>query len=212
MALLRGAMLASLAAAAAGGTGTVADQARRILSDGAYQKALPQDPAPPDPRRFLLDLGPLAPLARILLFTALAVAVALAIAWLVTRLRGRAGEVAIDEGTAPAQLEVPLEGAERLAAAGRFAEAIHALLLETLAALSRAAQLAPSLTSREILSRVRLPVRARDALAGLVLAVEISRFGGTPAGEGDYRACLERFHAFLGTYRSGRGAPGGTAA
>ena len=55
---------------------------------------------------------------------------------------------------------------------GRFAEAIHALLLETLAALSRAARLAPSLTSREIVARVPLPARAREALAGLVAAVE----------------------------------------
>jgi hypothetical protein len=90
-----------------------------------------------------------------------------------------------------------------LADARRFAEAIHVLLLETLAALSRAARLAPSLTSREIVSRVPLPARAREALGGLVLAVEVSRFGGAPAGETDYRACLERFHAFLETYRRG---------
>ena len=95
---------------------------------------------------------------------------------------------------------MPLDSAERLAAAGRFAEAIHVLLLETLSALSRAAQLAPSLTSREIVARVPLPARARDALSGLVLAVEVSRFGGAAAGERDYHACLERFHAFLETY------------
>ncbi|HEY6098515.1 MAG TPA: DUF4129 domain-containing protein, partial [Anaeromyxobacter sp.] len=75
------------------------------------------------------------------------------------------------------------------------------LLLETLQALSRAARLAPSLTSREIVERVALPSRAREALEGLVLAVEVSRFGGAPAAEGDYRACRSRFHAFLDTYR-----------
>jgi hypothetical protein len=32
--------------------------------------------------------------------------------------------------------------------------------------------------------------------------VELSRFGGAAAGETDYRACLDRFHAFLETYRS----------
>jgi hypothetical protein len=50
--------------------------------------------------------------------------------------------------------------------------------------------------------RVPLPARARDALEGLVLAVEVSRFGGAPAAEPDYRDCLTRFHAFLDTYRS----------
>jgi hypothetical protein len=141
---------------------------------------------------------------------ALAVIVAVFLAWAVTRLRGRTGDAELQAGAEPAPLDVPLDSAERLAAAGRFAEAIHLLLLETLAALSRAAQLAPSLTSREIVARVPLPARARDALLGLVLAVEISRFGGAPAGERDYRACLERFHAFLETYRGGprsEGAP-----
>ncbi len=212
MAFLRGEILAAiLAAAAAGGVsggagagpGGAAQQVERILEDGGYQRSLPKDPPPASD--FSLSLGPLEPLVRILIWTGLAVVVALAISWLVTRLRGRTRDVAVEEGLAAAPLEVPLDGAERLAAAGRFAEAIHALLLETLAALSRAAQLAPSLTSREIVARVPLPERARDALVGLVLAVEVSRFGGAPAGERDYRACLERFHAFLETYR--RGAP-----
>jgi hypothetical protein len=97
---------------------------------------------------------------------------------------------------------IPIASAEALAARGRFAEAIHALLLETLDALSRAARLAPSLTSREIAARIPLPAPAREALSGLVLAVELSRFGGAAAGETDYRACLDRFHAFLETYRS----------
>jgi hypothetical protein len=50
-------------------------------------------------------------------------------------------------------------------------------------------------------ARVPLPARAREALAGLVAAVERSRFGGADAAEEDYRSCLGRFHAFLDTYR-----------
>jgi hypothetical protein len=220
MAFLRGEILAAMlaAAAAAGdttgaagsGAGGPAEQVERILKDGGYQRSLPKDPPPLSD--FSFSLGPLETLVRILIWTGLAVVVALAISWLVTRLRGRARDVAVEEGSAAAPLDVPLDSAERLAAAGRFAEAIHALLLETLAALSRAAQLAPSLTSREIVARVPLPERARDALVGLVLAVEISRFGGAPAGERDYRACLERFHAFLETYRRGSPRTEGAAA
>ncbi len=200
-------MINAFLTAAGGG---IADEARRILEGGRYQKSLPTDPAPFDLKP--ISLGPFETLLRILLWAALAVAVAVALSWLISRLRGRSREVEVElDAAAAAPLEVPLDGAERLAAAGRYAEAIHALLLETLSALSRAARLAPSLTSREIVSRVPLPARAREALAGLVLAVEISRFGGSPAEERDYRACLDRFHAFLETYQAGP-APGEAAA
>jgi hypothetical protein len=50
-------------------------------------------------------------------------------------------------------------------------------------------------------ARVPLAPPAREALAGLVTAVEITRFGGAVPDAGDYRACLARFHAFLETYR-----------
>jgi len=219
MAFLRGEILAVVLAVsagtagagapAAGAPGDASREAERILKDGGYQRSLPKDPPPAEP--IDLSLGWLWKLFRILLWAILVLAVSVAIAWLASRLGDRARDAAGEEASAPAALEVPLESAERLAAAGRFAEAIHALLLETLAALSRAAQLAPSLTSREIVSRAQLPARAREALGGLVLAVEISRFGGVPAGEADYRACLERFHAFLETYRRGGRAQGAAA-
>jgi Domain of unknown function (DUF4129) len=175
-------------------------RAEAVLAAGKYQTALPQEPTPPKP--FDLPLGPLELLLRILLWTALAVLVALAVIWLARRLSGGARDAEVAEPAREAPPEVPIDSAEALAGQGRWAEAIHALLLETLKALSRAARLAPSLTSREIVERISLPSGARDALEGLVLAVEVSRFGGEPAAEGDYRACLSRFHAFLDTYRS----------
>lgn len=175
-------------------------RAEALLAGGAYQTALPKDPAPPRP--FDLPLGPIELLLRILLWTALAVLVVLAVSWLVRRLSAGARDAEVHEEGPAAPVAIPVASAEALAAEGRFAEAIHALLLETLEALSRAARLAPSLTSREIVDRVALPARARDALAGLVVAVEVSRFGGARAAEDDYRACLARFHAFLDTYRS----------
>jgi hypothetical protein len=196
MPLLPGGGWPALLAASARAPAEVAERARRILEGGDYQRALP------DLQSFSLgSLGPLAGLVRALLWAALAVAVALAALWLWRRLSGRARDALVEPDPAAAPLLVPLGDAERLARAGRYGEAIHALLLETLAALSRAARLAPSFTSREIVARVPLPPRAREALAGLVEAVEISRFGGAQAGEGEYRACLARFHAFLETYR-----------
>jgi hypothetical protein len=179
----------------------IRDRAAAILGDAGYQQALPKPLVPPEP--FDLPLGPLALLLRIFVWTFLAVLVILAVVWLVRRLSAPPRDVTLPDAATPGPVEIPIESAERLAAAGRFAEAIHSLLLETLAALARAARIAPALTSREILERIALPPEARAALSGLVLAVEVSRFGGQPAAEGDYRACLDRFHAFRDTYRRG---------
>lgn len=174
-------------------------RAEAVLAADAYQTALPRGLAP---KAFDLPLGPLELLVRLLLWTALAVMVVLAVSWLVRRLSRGARDEEVGDGLPAPPAAIPIASAEALAVEGRWSDAIHALLLETLAALSRAARLAPSLTSREIVERVALPVRARDALAGLVVAVEVSRFGGAPAAEGDYQACLSRFRAFLDTYRS----------
>jgi len=174
------------------------EAAARALADASLQRELPLEAQPAGE----LPLEWLALLFRILLVAAAAVAVTLAVTWLVRRLRGRVRDV---EGppTAPvATVEIPVALAESLAAAGRYGEAIHALLLETLAALSTAARLAPALTSREIVARVPLAPRARDALAALVGAVEISHFGGAAPDERDYRSCLDRFRLFLDSYRS----------
>jgi hypothetical protein len=177
----------------------IREQVAQILKDDAFQATLPREP-PTD--AFHLPLGPLELLLRILLFAALAVLVVLLATWLARRLGRGVADVAVDGAPAAgAPVQIPIASARALAAEGRYGEAIHALLLETLEALSRAARLAPSLTSREILARVRLPVRARDALAGLVVAVEVSRFGGAEPGEPDYLACLDRFEAFLASYR-----------
>lgn len=200
MAVLRGDMAALLAAAAQ--PPAAAEQARRVLEDTVYQRALPVEAPPAELPR--IDLPWLGPLVEILLYVGLAVLAGLAIFWIVNHLvlrRTRDEELAPEEGAAP-PLHVRLDQPDRLAATGRFAEAIHQLLLETLGALSRASRLPPAYTSREILASARLPARARAALSGLVLAVEISRFGGAPAGEEDYRACLRRFHEFLESYRA----------
>jgi len=177
----------------------VREAAGRVLADPALQRALPAAALPPQ-----IDLPPLALtlLLRFLAYAGAAVLLSLAAVWLWRRLRPAPSDAAVAGDTATAPAEIPVAEARALAAAGRFGEAIHALLLETLAALSRASRLAPSLTSREILARVPLPARAREALSALVLAVELSRFGGARPGEADYRACLERFETFLDTYRS----------
>jgi hypothetical protein len=180
----------------------VRERTREILQRGEYQTELP---AAVRPAAFDLPLGPLELLLRVLLWTALAVMVVLAVAWIVRRLRGLVPDAEAPAGPDGGAAGVggrQLGAAEALAARGRYGEAIHVLLLDTLEALSRAARLAPSLTSREIVARVALPDRARDALSGLVSAVEVSWFGGEDPGEAEYHLCLDRFHAFLEATRS----------
>lgn len=177
----------------------IREAARQVLADPALQRALPAAAARP---QIDIPSPAMALLMQILAWAGAVVVASLAAVWLWRRLRPAPGDSELAPDGVAAPVDIPLAQARALAAAGRFAEAIHALLLETLAALSRASRLAPSLTSREILARVTLPARAREALGALVLAVEISRFGGTEAGEADYRACLDRFETFLATYRS----------
>ncbi|MEZ4432677.1 MAG: DUF4129 domain-containing protein [bacterium] len=94
-----------------------------------------------------------------------------------------------------------LTDADRLAAAGRYAEAVHALLLRTIEALARRVPVPRALTSREILDRAALPEDARAAFAELVAAVELTRFGGRRAAADDYTRCVDCFdrirHALL---------------
>jgi len=78
---------------------------------------------------------------------------------------------------------------EQLAAEGRFAEAIHELLLRALRGLARSiGGLTRGLTSREILPRA--PVGApRAALQELVAAVELHEFGAHELTARDFERC-----------------------
>jgi hypothetical protein len=182
--------------------GRIREAAERALADPALQRALPVA-APP--HVFTPPSGPIGELMHLLLWAGVLVLAGLAVAWLARRLAPGGDDGPVAEAEAGHQpVSIPTAGATALAAEGRYAEAIHVLLLDTLAALSRAASLAPSLTSREIVALAALPEQAREALAGLVAAVEVSRFGGAEPGRDEYQACLARFDRFLASYRVAR--------
>jgi hypothetical protein len=111
------------------------------------------------------------------------------------------GAWAPDEGTlgaaTPGDQGVILEAADELAAAGRFMEAMHMLLLQGLAHMRQRLdeQFSDSLTSREILHRASLPETARASLRDVVTRVELTYFGKHPAALADYIACRESFNA-----------------
>jgi hypothetical protein len=114
-------------------------------------------------------------------------------------------EAALDAVKPGAQTMI-LGAADQLAAEGRFAEAMHMLLLDGLAHMRQRLdqQLSDSLTSREILRSTNLPAEARAALQDVVARVEPTYFGEYPAAAADYGACRESFNALA---RSLYGAP-----
>lgn len=107
---------------------------------------------------------------------------------------------ATPEAVAPSaeELAAPRSAAQKLADAGRYDEAIHSLLLNTLGLLSARVPggLPPALTSREILQGVTLPEGGRDALEALVAQVESALFAGRAPAEGDWDAAEAHFAAF----------------
>ena len=91
--------------------------------------------------------------------------------------------------------EAVAAAADDLARQGRFGEAMHALLLQSLADVRRRLdeQFADSLTSREILRSTKLPAQGREPLREIITRVERTHFGEYFAEPQDYMACRDRF-------------------
>lgn len=142
-----------------------------------------------------------AVLARIVFLVLLVVAVVLVAVWLTGRIPWRraseqAGAAGEGGEPAPAEEQGPaFEDAGRLAAKGRYAEAIHALLLASIRYFAERSRTAvqPSRTSRELVRLLPLGAETREAFTALVRDVELSLFGGAPVSAEDYERSLSRF-------------------
>jgi hypothetical protein len=112
-------------------------------------------------------------------------------------------EEAAGPEAAAARLGQAQLAADELARQGRFAEAMHVLLLQSLTEFRRRLGLtiASSLTSREILARIGLAPEGRRALADIIGRVELSWFGARRSGAGDYAACRRSFEVLSGALR-----------
>lgn len=161
-------------------------------------------------------------LASFVLWGMVIVVVALGASWLVSELSHYGGDAELppeandrERGHAvTAIIDRPLGDADELARRGEFAQAIHTLLLRTLHELARSAAVgvAPATTSREILAKVPLLADAREALGGLITAVEITHFGDEPANAADYERCRRQFHVFATAFRGAAASPPEAAA
>lgn len=88
-----------------------------------------------------------------------------------------------------------LADADALAAAGRFAEAIHLLLYRSVDDIEnrRPGLVRPAMTSRELAEAHDLPSVARTAFSRIARAVEISLFGGRAIDESAWTECRSAY-------------------
>ena len=92
-----------------------------------------------------------------------------------------------------------LDEADVLAAAGRYGEAVHALLLRGVGAIRQRypRALAPALTSRDIAVLPVLPVATRDAFAGIAQRSERAVFAERDLVREDWEACRALYSGLL---------------
>lgn len=151
---------------------------------------------------WIAALMPDAPFARFLLWTVLAIAVAALLGLLYVRLRH--GQWRLPWGARRAAEFIPpeeeewrpdaapvhswLEEADALAREGRFAEAIHHLLLRSIEDIARRRPrlVRPALTSRELSASDGIPSAARELFAAIARLVERSLFGGREVRRSDW--------------------------
>lgn len=91
-----------------------------------------------------------------------------------------------------------LEDADRLAAEGRYDEAVHLLLFRSIEdmAAHRPQAVRPALTSRDLARAEALPGEARGAFSIIAEAVERSFFGGRAVDAADFAACRRAYEGF----------------
>jgi hypothetical protein len=154
------------------------------------------------------SLGAGALLGRVVFIVLLVVIGGLIVSWIAREVMARrerraapqpAPEMLV-EGEAPARSPASFDDASRLAAEGRYAEAVHALLLAAIRHFAARAKtpVQASRTSRELVRLLPLAPDAREAFAELVATVELSLFGGGEVGAEDYERSRARFQALTG--------------
>lgn len=99
---------------------------------------------------------------------------------------------------AAARARTLLEEADRLAAEGRYGEAVRLILFRSIEDIDARwpGEVRPALTSRDIAGLSILPAPARRTFAGIAQVVEHSFFGGRPVDSAQFAACRGAYEAF----------------
>lgn len=195
-------------AAASDATFDSAHQA--LAADKAFQfemKGIEPPPPPPGWLQPLIDaLQAMGPVFKIVFWLGLA-AIVLAILWFIARevirirLPAKTDKLNIHDDAwrpAPAAALALLSDADALAAEGRFAEAVHLLLLRSINDIDGRLPntVRPALTARDIAGLSRLPAAARPAFDRIARVVESSLFGGRPVDRAAFADCRAAYEAF----------------
>ncbi len=199
-------------AGAAGAADRVAAAHQALLRESGLQFEFEAEPPPPELpdwlRAFFEFLGGFQPVFEVLFWAAIALLVGLILYFIARELvryyrrdafgAKVADDVVPDWRPPAARARALLSDADRLAAEGRYAEAIHLLLFRSIEEIDakRPHAVKPALTSRDILDLQALPSVARQSLSRLVTAVEWSFFGGRSVGPADFSACRRAYEEF----------------
>jgi hypothetical protein len=118
--------------------------------------------------------------------------------WARRRRARPAAQPPADWAPEPQHARALLEEADRLAADGRFDEAVHLLLFRSIEDLEgrRPEAVRPALTSRDIARMTAMPAAARSAFSRIAEVVEKSFFGGRPVGQADFAECRRAYEGF----------------
>lgn len=101
---------------------------------------------------------------------------------------------------AQAQARILLEEVDRLAAEGRYGEAVHVLLFRSIQDIDRNRPniVRRSLTAREIGQLSILTQNARQAFSTIAGVSELSHFGGTPIGQAGFETARRAYADLTG--------------
>jgi hypothetical protein len=196
--------------AASAGEAQIAAAHQAMLQTKGLQFDFLQD-KPPEPPSWLEPLAKLlkalAPVLQVLFWAGLAAA-ALLILYLIGREligvrmrrrppRGQAAAPAVWRPEPP-KARALLEDADRLAADGRYDEAVRLLLHRSIDEFSgrRPGVVRPALTSRDIGALAAMPERARDAFGRIARAVEASFFAARPLDADGFAQCRQAYERF----------------
>ena len=90
-----------------------------------------------------------------------------------------------------------LISAEDLATQGRYSEAIHLLLLRSIALLRDQVPQSDFLTAREISRKSTINHKAKLSFGKVLSTAELAHFGGRTLGLEEYQSCVKHYQIFL---------------
>ena len=186
---------------------------RELLTDPTLQfqfERIEAPPAPPDWLQALAKLiGYIAPFFNYIFWGGIALIAALVIYAIarevIRRLPQTANEAKAEEDVpvpayrpATARAHALLDEADRLAAEGRFGEAVRILLHRSIEDMEKVypAAIMPSMTSREISTIEYLSMQGRATFTKIAQAVERSLFAGRPLTQDHYAECRRAYESF----------------